>query len=57
MEEYLKSINVDSRINILRSDVDLMVNRRILIVLEEGAEAKFLFCDHSADSTNFRPIQ
>lgn len=28
-------------INILRSDVDLMVNRRVLIVLEQGAEAKF----------------
>lgn len=27
-------------INILRSDVDLMVNRRVLIVLDEGAESK-----------------
>ena len=40
-------------INILRSDVDLMINRRVLIVLEEGAEAKFLFCDHAADDRNF----
>ena len=30
-------------INILRSDVDLMVNRRVLIVVEEGAEVKLLF--------------
>ncbi len=44
-------------INILRSDVDLMVNRRVLIVLEEGAEAKFLFCDHSADDRNFLGTQ
>lgn len=36
-------------INILRSDVDLMVNRRVLIIVEEGAEAKFLFCDHADD--------
>lgn len=27
-------------VNILRSDVDLMVNRRVLIVMDEGAEAK-----------------
>ncbi len=40
-------------INILRSDVDLMVNRRVLIVMGEGAEAKLLFCDDSADDRNF----
>ena len=44
-------------INILRSDVDLMINRRVLIVLEEGAEAKFLFCDHAADDRNFLSTQ
>jgi Fe-S cluster assembly protein SufD len=44
-------------INILRSDVDLMVNRRVLIILEEGAEAKFLFCDHAADDRNFLATQ
>lgn len=44
-------------INILRSDVDLMVNRRVLIVLEEGAEAKFLFCDDSADDRRFLSTQ
>ena len=44
-------------INILRSDVDLMVNRRVLIILEEGAEAKLLFCDHAADDRNFRTTQ
>ena len=44
-------------INILRSDVDLMVNRRVLIVLEQGAEAKFLFCDHAADDKNFLATQ
>ena len=44
-------------INILRSDVDLMVNRRVLIVLERGAEVKFLFCDHAADDRNFLATQ
>lgn len=44
-------------INILRSDVDLMVNRRVLIILEEGAEAKFLFCDHAADDRRFLATQ
>lgn len=44
-------------INILRSDVDLMVNRRVLIVLEQGAEAKLLFCDHAADDHNFLATQ
>lgn len=44
-------------INILRADVDMMVNRRVLIVLDEGAEAKFLFCDHSADDRNFLGTQ
>ena len=44
-------------INILRSDVDLMVNRRVLIVLEEGAEIKMLFCDHAADDRNFLTTQ
>jgi len=44
-------------INILRSDVDLMVNRRVLIIVEEGAEAKFLFCDHAADDRHFLATQ
>ena len=44
-------------INILRSDVDLMVNRRVLIVVEKGAEIKLLFCDHSADDRHFLATQ
>ena len=44
-------------INILRSDVDLMVNRRVLIVVEQGAEARFLFCDHAADDRCFLATQ
>ncbi len=36
---------------------DLMVNRRVLIILEEGAEVKMLFCDHAADDRNFLATQ
>ena len=55
-----KNVKVDRAIqviNILRGDVDLMVNRRVLIVLEEGAEIKMLFCDHAADDRNFLATQ
>ena len=55
-----KNVKVDRAIqiiNILRSDVDLMVNRRVLIILEEGAELKMLFCDHAADDRNFLATQ
>ena len=34
-----------------------MVNRRVLIVLEEGAELKMLFCDHTADDCHFLATQ
>ena len=44
-------------INSLRSDVDLMVNRRVLIVVEKGAEIKLLFCDHTADEHRFLATQ
>lgn len=44
-------------VNILRSDVDLMVNRRVLIVLEDNAEARILFCDHAADDRSFLTTQ
>ena len=55
-----KNVVVDKTvqvINILRSSVDLMVNRRVLIVMEEGASAKFLFCDHAADDRRFLTTQ
>lgn len=55
-----KNVKVEKAIqviNILRSDVDLMVNHRVLIVMEQGSEAKFLFCDHAADDRNFLATQ
>ena len=55
-----KNVKVERSIqivNILRSDVDLMVNRRVLIIVEDGAEANLLFCDDSADDRNFLSTQ
>ena len=63
-----KNVKVDRAIqviNILKATpsnaqkvvVDLMVNRRVLIVLEEEAELKMLFCDHAADDRNFLATQ
>ena len=36
---------------------DLMMNRRVLIIIEEGSEVKMLFCDHAADDKNFLATQ
>ena len=64
-----KNVKVDRAIqviNILKalspitshlSPQNIMVNRRVLIILEEGAELKMLFCDHTADDRNFLATQ
>ena len=44
-------------VGVLRSHVDLMVNRRVLVVLEDGAQAQILFCDHALDDRNFLSTQ
>lgn len=44
-------------VNILRGDVDFLVNRRVLIVLEEGAQARILMCDHAIDKVKFLATQ
>jgi len=40
-------------INILRSDVDFMANSHNLVILEEGAKAQLLVCDHTVDDVRF----
>jgi Fe-S cluster assembly protein SufD len=63
-----KNVKVDRAIQVInilkatpqnaqRQVPDLMVNRRVLIILEEGAEIKMLFCDHAADDKNFLATQ
>ncbi|MCD8270846.1 MAG: Fe-S cluster assembly protein SufD [Parabacteroides sp.] len=44
-------------INIFRSDVDTMANRRILVIMEPRSEAKLLICDHSIDDVKFLSTQ
>ena len=44
-------------VNILRADVNFMVNRRVLIILEDGAQARLLICDHAMDNVNFLSTQ
>lgn len=44
-------------INILRGDVGMMVNRRVLIIAEAQASIKVLFCDHTADDQQFLTTQ
>ena len=35
-------------VSLLQSKVDMMSNRRLLIILEQGAKASLLLCDHSS---------
>ena len=43
--------------NVLRSNVDLLTNRRLLIVLEEGAQASMLLCDHAVEKIKSLSVQ
>lgn len=44
-------------VNIFRSDVDTMANRRILVIMEAQSNAKLLVCDHSIDDVKFLATQ
>ena len=44
-------------INIGRSEMDLMTNRRVMIILEDDAEISVLFCDHNLDKHRFLTTQ
>ena len=44
-------------VNIFRSDVDTMANRRVLVIMEPHSEAKLLVCDHSIDDVKFLATQ
>ena len=55
-----KNVKVDRTvqvINILPSDVDLMVNRRVLVIAEPEASVRLLFCDHAVDDRPFLTTQ
>lgn len=40
-------------VNIMRADVDFMANSHNLVILEEGAKASLLVCDHTMDNVHF----
>ena len=40
-------------VTLLQSPVDMMVTRRVLVVLGRGSRLKLLVCDHSTDSKNY----
>ena len=44
-------------VQIFRSDVDLMANRRMLVIIEPHASVKLLVCDHSIDEVKFLGTQ
>jgi Fe-S cluster assembly protein SufD len=44
-------------VNILRADVNFMVNRRVLIIIEDMAQARMLVCDHASDDVDFLATQ
>ncbi|MDR2955659.1 MAG: Fe-S cluster assembly protein SufD [Prevotella sp.] len=44
-------------INILKSEFDSLVNRRILIIAEDNAQVKLLICDHTVDESQFLATQ
>lgn len=44
-------------INLLRSNSDMMANRRVLIIAEANSTAKILFCDHTMDNVYFMATQ
>lgn len=44
-------------VNVLRSEADFLANRRLLIVVEDGAQAKLLVCDHTMNDANFLSTQ
>ena len=44
-------------VNTLRANVNLMANRRMLVILEEGASAHLLICDHAMDDMQFLSTQ
>ena len=43
--------------NVLRSNVDMLFNRRILVIVEEGAQASMLVCDHAIEKIKSLSIQ
>lgn len=55
-----KNVEIDKPlqlINVLQSRADYLVNRRILVIAEDGAKLKLLACDHTVDDSKFLVTQ
>ena len=57
VEKDVKIANPLQVVNLGRAGMDLMTNRRVLVVLESGAETGLLFCDHNLDHQKFLTTQ
>ncbi|MDR2233067.1 MAG: Fe-S cluster assembly protein SufD [Tannerella sp.] len=44
-------------VQVFRSDVDLLANRRMLVIMEPDSSAKLLVCEHSMDDVKFLGTQ
>ncbi|MCD8305821.1 MAG: Fe-S cluster assembly protein SufD [Prevotella sp.] len=44
-------------VNMLHSGVDMMANRRVLVILEADSSLNILFCDHTDSNTQFLSTQ
>ncbi|MDH6353987.1 Fe-S cluster assembly protein SufD [Dysgonomonas sp. PH5-45] len=44
-------------VNILKSSVNFLVNRRIMLIAGKNSQVKLLVCDHAVDSANFLVTQ
>lgn len=44
-------------VNIIQSNIDILVNRRLLIILEDGAQASILICDHATEKIKSLSVQ
>lgn len=44
-------------INILKSEFNYLVNRRVMIIAEDDAQVKLLICDHTVDESQFLATQ
>lgn len=55
-----KGVVIDKPIqltNILHSNLDRIVNRRLLIIAEDNSQVKLLVCDHTVDNSRFLVTQ
>ena len=44
-------------VQMFQGDIDIMATRRLLVVLEDGAQARMLVCDHAMDDVTFLSTQ